>query len=145
MFRIGICTERVWTELDELYGNLGGRLDRAQLRSAEVSCREIGGYPYAHLAARRRRRAELQTTDQAEMDVQHPIAIKLTEQVLAVSGRLDHAGLVQQRRRLSEPALGAAHRNHSAGKCLCQIESQPVQRMTFRQITPLAAWAIGPA
>jgi hypothetical protein len=29
MFRIGICTQRVWAELAELYGNLGGRLDRA--------------------------------------------------------------------------------------------------------------------
>jgi hypothetical protein len=63
--------------------------------------------PHAHLAARRRRRAELHAADKAQMDVQHPIAVELAEQVLAVRR--------SPRSCVSGPAMLQTPRNGPAG------------------------------
>jgi hypothetical protein len=131
--RIGVGSERIGTEFTQPRGDLGRGSHSAQLGTPQVSSDLVGRDPYPHLSARRDGRAELEAADEAEVNVQHPIAVELAEQVLAVCSRLDHSCLVQQRRRFREAALRAGDGHHSPAKGLCHVEGKPMQRVAFRQ------------
>ena len=67
------------------------------------------------------------------MDMEKTITVELAEQMLAVRGPFDHPGLVQLCRRLCKTSLRTADRHHPPAEGLREVESEPVQRVPFRQ------------
>ena len=70
------------------------------------------------------------------MNVDHPVTGETYEQVLADRPGALKYGLVEQRRRLGEPALRAAHPDRLACEGLVQVPRQSVDVVSLRHQAP---------
>ena len=129
--RIGVRPQRVGAEHSQLRGDLGSRTQHAELRPAKVRNRlfvAIRTGPGRGAVGR----TELEAADEAQMDMKKPVTVESQNRCLpcAVASIIRVCPLC---RRLCETALRTADRHHPPAEGLREVESEPVQRVPFRQ------------
>ncbi len=132
--RVGVGAQRVRTQRrDHLVVPVAA--DQVALDGAtQVGVRRLVLQPQPDLTHRHghRRRVEVELADQAEVDVDEPVAGELDEQVLAGRVGADQGLAVEQGGVRGEPALRAAHPDPVAGERGVQVVGEAAEGVALR-------------